>query len=520
MPAVVSKAQYRMMQAILHGKKTSTKRGDHGPPKWAIGHYSFPDYKSLPESKGKELDGGHWGHKGDGGKYHKHGSKKEYNKHHEHHGHGKGSKRETKKEKSVKKDDSDLGWVAMILIDDNNRILLGEHSDGGLAFPGGHIDHTDANSEVAAIRETKEETGISVDIATKIWSSEGKDKGELYLAQKFTGEPKSSDELKKLKWYETQDIEWEKLRECCVEPLKYFIEKKLGKSLKGMLALEKLNKNIVRQKPEVTHEITHGDALRFIGTGLFKKIKSEVDGMSDEDFKDIKLDSYTVKIRKHMNDVYSGNVSDGHKIIYQFTNRSLPELTVALMSVFEWYLPEDEEVLDLIDEEKISDDDIHGGLSALIDNYKKHNIGNIYEEMENIRKEIRNGAAIDIQQVESRIMKLFDKLEGVVNTVIGKHNKLADLTEKELQEVTDKLRELQSKIEEMGKKPETIEAVSVHKKNPDKIHSNEYPYLPKPQIEISADGKIRITFDSEWTSLEKQNFLRDMRAKVLSRERA
>jgi hypothetical protein len=242
--------------------------------------------------------------------------------------------------------------------------------------------------------------------------------------------------------------------------------------------------------------------------------------MSDEDFKDIKLDSYTVKIRKHMNDVYSGNVSDGHKIIYQFTNRSLPELTVALMSVFEWYLPEDEEVLDLIDEEKISDDDIHGGLSALIDNYKKHNIGNIYEEMENIRKEIRNGAAIDIQQVESRIMKLFDKLEGVVNTVIGKHNKLADLTEKELQEVTDKLRELQSKIEEMGKKPETIEAVSVHKKNPDKIHSNEYPYLPKPQIEISADGKIRITFDSEWTSLEKQNFLRDMRAKVLSRERA
>lgn len=515
MPAVVSKAQFRMMQAILHGKKHSTRRGDSGPPKWAIKDYTFPDYDSLPESKGKELKGGRWGHKGDGGDYHKHKNREEYNKRHPHHGKGK-HKHSSKKEKHAKKSDSDLGWVAMILIDDNNRILLGEHVDGGLAFPGGHVDPSDANKEMAAIRETKEETGIDVQIATKIWSAANN--GELYIADKFTGEPKSSNELKKLKWHEVHDLDWSKIRECCVAPLKYFIENKLGKSLQAMVALENLSKNIVRQKPDVVREITHGDALRFIGTGLFKKIKKEVESMKDEDFKDIVLDVYTLKIRKHMSDVYSGSVNDGHKTIYQFTNRSLPELTVALMSVFEWYLPEDEEVLDLIDEDKISDDDIHGGLSALMDNYKKHNIGNIYKEMENIRQEIRNGAAIDVQQVESRIMKLFDKLESVMHTVVEKHNKLKDLTEKELEDIDKKLRELQSKLDSINKKPETVEAISTHNKNPEKIHRDEYPYLPKPQVEISPDGKIKITFDSEWTSLEKENFLQDMKAKVLKKQ--
>jgi len=527
MPKVVSKAQYRMMQGILHGKHKGTKRGDHGPPKWAIEHYDFPDYKSLPESKGKELEGGHWGHGDGNSEYHKHKTRKEYNKHHPHHGHGRNKKNKDeskksheKKKKSLKKTDSGYEWAAMILMDDNNRVLLGQHTDGSLAFPGGHVDSTDPDTEVTAIRETKEETGIEVQTATKIWSSKGKNKGDLYIAEKFTGSPKNSNELKNLKWHEPHEIQWEDVRDCCVKPLKYFIKYKLGKSLKGMMALESLNKNIVRQKSGVTHEITHGDALRLIGTGLFKKIKKEVEDMQDEDFRDFKLDTCTVKIRKHMNDVYSGNVVDGHKTIYQFTNKSLPEVTAALMSVFEWYLPEDEDILNTIDEKNISDDDIHGGLSALIDHYKKHNISNIYAEMENIREEIRNGVAVDVQQIEARIMKLFDKLEDVVHTIVDKHNTLKDLTEKELEEIDKKLRELQSKIDDMNKKSETVEAISVHKKNPEKILREEYSYLPRPSIEISPEGKIKITFDSEWTSLEKENFLHDLRAKVLKKEKS
>jgi hypothetical protein len=166
----------------------------------------------------------------------------------------------------------------------------------------------------------------------------------------------------------------------------------------------------------------------------------------------------------------------------------------------------------------ISDDAIDGGIQSLVDNYKKHNIGNIYSEMETIREQIRNGVAVDIQQVESRIMSLFDKLEETIHEVVGKHNKLADSAGKEVDEIESKLRELQAKIEQMGKKPETVEAFSHNPPNPNRLHDESYPYLPKPLVEISPDGKIRISFAEEWTLLEKENFLRDMRARVMNKK--
>lgn len=508
MPKAVSKKQLRMMHAIAAGYHIETRRGDSGPPKkiaqgYVDAGHDDDDEKSLPESKGKEHEGGQWTHE-----------------HKKNHAEGKSTKRKHHRraiKKSLTKSKHEHKAAAMIVLNSNNQILLGKHVDGGLAFPGGHIDDSDLDAQTAAIRETKEEAGLVVNGAQKMWSSPSEPSCEVFIANSYTGEPEASDELKNLKWYDANEIPWDKVRECCIKPLEYFVKYKLGKSLKSMLALEALEKNIVREKGGAVHEMTHGDSLKLIGTGLFRKLKQEVAKMSDEDFKDIKLDTHVLKIRKHMNDVYSGSVVDGHKTRYQFTNKSLPEVTAALMSVFEWYLPEDEEVLNIIDED-ISDDDIHGGIKNLIDEYRKHNIGNIYEEMENIRKEIRDGAAIDVQQVESRIMKLFDKLEETIHTVVDKHNTLTKLTEKEIEELEAKLRDMQSKLDQISKKPETIEAISVHKQNPEKIHREEYPYLPKPQIEISADGKIKITFQSEWTSLEKENFLHDLRAKVIGKK--
>ena len=84
----------------------------------------------------------------------------------------------------------------------------------------------------------------------------------------------------------------------------------------------------------------------------------------------------------------------------------------------------------------------------------------------------------------------------------------------DIDELEARLKELQLKLEEMSKKPEVIEAYSSNPPNPNRIHDDSYPYLPKPQIEISPNGKIRISFGPEWTSLEKENFLKDMRAKV------
>ena len=187
------------------------------------------------------------------------------------------------------------------------------------------------------------------------------------------------------------------------------------------------------------------------------------------------------------------------------------------MSVFEWYSPEDEGLFELLDHDALSDDAIDGGMQNLIDEYKRHNISNLYDEVERIRYEIRQGAAVDLQQVESRMMKLFDKLESYTNDIAGKHNELCQRAGDELEILETKLRELQSKLDELEKKPQTVEAVSSNPKNPQHVYDSEYMYLSKPQVIIEPTGRIRITFNEDWTSLEKENYLKDIRARVINK---
>lgn len=494
------------MMAILHGKAKDGPRGR--PPKSVAAKYTDPG-KDAPESSG-ENRGGNWNE--------------------EHHAKAKERTKAARKEKKKGKKElrkaledfykaTKSGAAATLVMDNNNRILLGQHwgDKNSLAFPGGHLEPNE-DSAIGALRELQEETGLIGHNPQKIM--EHRDSGRdvtVYLIESFRGKPASSKELTNLKWYEPQDIEWNKVRNCCIAPLKYVVEQKLGKSIKGMLAIEKLEKNIIRQRGDAVFEVTHGDALKLVGNGVFRMLREAVRDMKDEDFKDVHIDTYTISIRRHMSDVYSGRVSDGHKVVFQFTNKSLPELTAGLMSVFEWYLPEDQKELELLDEGLLQDDAIHGGINELVDNYRRHNIGNIYEEMETIREHMRNGMAIDLQQTETKIMTLFDKLEDVVHDVVGKHNMLAEEAGKEIEELERKLRELQSKIEEMDKKPEVVEAYSSNPANKDKIIDEYYSYLPKPSIEISPNGKIRISFGSDWNTLEKENFLKDMRARVIKK---
>ena len=506
MPKAVSRKQYRMMMAIVHGDHVKDS-GRGSPPKSVAAKYTAPG-KDAPEQHG-ENRGGTWGEK--------------------HHAKAKEKVKEERQERKKKKKDlkktahdNYTGHAAAaIVMNDNNQILLGRHSSGHMAFAGGHMDMSDSGTDITALRELKEEMGIVGHNPQKIWS--GKLNGnecDVFLVGSYTGEPKSSKEITNPHFYDVEDIPWDDLRDCCHEPLETFVRQKLGKSLQGMISLEKLEKNVIRQRGDAVLEVTHGDALKLVGNGMFRKLRDAVKGMNDEDFKDIHIDTHTVSIRKHMNDIYSGRVSDGHKVVYQYTNKSLPELTAALMSVFEWYLPEDEDFLSTVHDDSLADDVVHGGVQSLIDNYKKHNIGNIYQEMETIREQMRNGMAVDLQQVEARIMKLFDRLEEVVQTVSEKHNTLATLASKEIDELERKLRDLQSKIDDMGKGPETVHAISAHRPDAKRIHDENYPYLPRPQVEISPNGAIKITFGSDWTDLEKQNFLHDMRAKAVKREKS
>jgi ADP-ribose pyrophosphatase YjhB (NUDIX family)/Txe/YoeB family toxin of Txe-Axe toxin-antitoxin module len=502
-----------MMMSILHGKVKDGPRGR--PPKSVAAKYTSPG-KDAPESKNNDR-GGTWGEK-------HHSKAKEKVK--EDRIKRKKSKKELKKsfEEYLEKKHHTNKCAAVLVMDQHNRILLGDHNKGGLAFPGGHC-HPDEDFEQGAVREASEETGCPVRLSAEIFR--GKTNGNntvVYLGEIVHGRPKDTksdkgkESMTNWKWYDMDKIPWSKLRACCKAPIHDFVSKRFGKSLKGMIALETLEKNIIRIKADAVHEVTHGDALRLVGNGMFRMVQKIVNGMQDEEFKDVQIDTHILSIRRHISDVYSGRLSDGHKVVYQFTNKSLPELTAALMSVFEWYMPEDESDLSALQDANLDDDAIHGGLAHLIDEYKRHNIGDIYEEMESIRETMRNGMAVDLQQIEARIMGLFDKLEEVVHDVVGKHNHLTQAVGKEMDELEAKLRELQHRINDPAPTPQVVEAFSANPANKDKVHDEYYSYLSKPKIEISPNGKITISFAQDWQNLEKENFLRDMRVRAIARK--
>jgi 8-oxo-dGTP pyrophosphatase MutT (NUDIX family) len=516
-PAPVSKKQYRYMMAILHGDKGgSSARGDR-VPKSVAGKYHASKVGDLPESKGKEHEGGTWNedhHKKDKQRV---DAKRAQRK--------KDSAERKAKAASMKKSLEEFTkgkGAGCIVVDPNGRILLGRRSDtGDWATPGGHVEPMEHWDE-AALRELREETGLVGANPREIYSGRhhGNDT-KSFVVESFRGKLNGNGEMNDLQFFEPHQLPWDSMRAYAVEPIKLFIAEKaqVNKSLKYMLAYENLQKNIIRSNAvsDAVHEVTHGDSLQLIGNGTFRFLRNAVRGMQDEDFKDVKLDGYTISIRKHTNDVYSGRINDGHKVVHQFTNRSLPALCAELMSVFEWYMPEDEKELELLDESALPDDAIEGGFNSLMEHYKRHNISNIYQEMENIRTEIRHGNAVDLQQVEQKIMKLFDRMEETIHAVVDKHNELTEMAGNELDQLETRLRELQAKVDELSKKPETVEAYSSNPGSPTQIHSNFYPYLPRPSVEISPDGRIKIAFGSEWTPMEKENFLQDMKAKAVNK---
>lgn len=508
MPAPVSKRQYRYMMAILHGDKNKTSsRGDRVPASVASKYSSSSDESGgLPESKGKAHAGGKW-----------------TDAHHEKH--KKKSKKDLKKALEQYLIDNHTKAAGCVVLDSNGKILLGKRTDTGQwATPGGKVEPHETHEE-GALRELREEANI-VCVGKPKKISEGKYRGyetQSFLVDSFKGKIKDNKEMVSLRFFDAHEIPWDQMTDYAKDSVMATIEEKLKKSknIKYMLAIEKLQKNTIRSggsaPHDVIHEVTHGDALRMVGNGTFRKLRSAVKDMTDEEVRDIQIDNYKLSIRKHVNDIYSGRVTDGHKQIHQFTNKSLPSVAVELMSIFEWYLPEDEGELEILDENQLDDLAIEGGMQALVENYKRHNIVNIYSEMENIRSEIRNGMAIDLQQIEQKIMKLFDKLEDTLLDVTDKHNTLTQDVGVAVDELEQKLRSLQDSIDKLNQKPTTMQAFSSNPADGNKVHQEYYPYLSKPQVVVSPDGRITISFSEDWTQMERADFLKDMRAKAIKK---
>jgi septation ring formation regulator EzrA len=187
-------------------------------------------------------------------------------------------------------------------------------------------------------------------------------------------------------------------------------------------------------------------------------------------------------------------------------------MVAELMSVFEWYLPEDIPELDI--EENLPDDVLDQGLGRMISNYRHYNLADIYDEMESIREEVRHGAAIDVQQVEERMGKLIDNLESKLTDMAERHNSLSRILGSDIEEIENKLKQLRSATTDT---PSMITAVSTSIPKVDKVLDGFYNYLTKPSVTIEPNGKIHITFSNDWSHLDQDNFVKDLKAKTLKR---
>ena len=100
-----------------------------------------------------------------------------------------------------------------VIIADNGRILLGKRADwtrspGTWSFPSGFVERGEV-VEQAAIREAREETGLTVEVGPVLGVLSEPDEPVIlivYPAVAFTGEPAPGDDLTDLAWFDSGDL--------------------------------------------------------------------------------------------------------------------------------------------------------------------------------------------------------------------------------------------------------------------------------------------------------------------------
>ena len=293
------------MQAIIHGGKGKPSGGRGAPPKSIADKYSSPG-KDAPEQSG-ENRGGNWDEKA-----HKRHAEK-----------GKKKKDKDKVKKSFEQYYSGRG-AGVIVPDSDGKILVGMGTNGKWQTPGGHVER-DEDFDEGAHRELREEAGIVANKLTEVGHLKvnGND-SKVFVADSYRGNIKDSSELKDLQFVELGTLlDWD-LRDCSRRSIEMYAQSSLKKSkrLKDMLVIEKLEKNIMRggMRNNVVYDVSHGDALRLIGNGCFRFLKSAVDGMGDEEFRDILFKGYKKAINALNDDrffvVMTGDSRDSKGAFY------------------------------------------------------------------------------------------------------------------------------------------------------------------------------------------------------------
>lgn len=115
----------------------------------------------------------------------------------------------------------------------------------------------------------------------------------------------------------------------------------LVKHLLGEKTFEALQKAILKLPTKTVVDITEAaDALSIAPKSVMAFLMKELTSMDDKGAKEVQLpfdENCMMLINKHANDVYSGHIAEKGKIVHEFKNVSIPQLSSHLLSYFELY---------------------------------------------------------------------------------------------------------------------------------------------------------------------------------------
>lgn len=126
----------------------------------------------------------------------------------------------------------------VIVVDDDGRVLFIRRTDNGnLAVPGGGMDLGESIVDTA-VRETKEETGIDVEITGLVgiytnprhvieYTSDGEVRQEfsiVFVARPVGGEPTTSSESSEVTWLDPATLDTSQMHPSMRQRLTHFLE--------------------------------------------------------------------------------------------------------------------------------------------------------------------------------------------------------------------------------------------------------------------------------------------------------
>jgi 8-oxo-dGTP pyrophosphatase MutT (NUDIX family) len=449
------------------------------------------------------------------------------------------------------KKDSNKRFVGIIVVKDDDCLLVGERSDNKMiVFPGGHVREKETFFD-AAVRECKEESGIEPDLLQELFHTVFEDESgetkhlKVYYTKTYKGKPKETKELKSVKFCKINHLPILEMSNYSRDDLKKMIKRVLGKDgydeiLKN---IEKIEENPEESLKKNLHynalDFTYGDAMNIVGTKLFKFLQKQFEDVTEFDVKDIDIDQNLIlKVRKTSDSFYAGNIvsviNSGNKKIenkqlFHFSGLSILEIVVAVLSINNWKMPKGltkGEVLDMFEGKNLpiilnenvgcdapAEEYVNKGIKILMEKYKSEQMREITNQIGLIKESLRNDAAVDLRAAETKLMKLFDKLDEAVRESEKKIYETDIDIKNNFDIIENKLLELKNKISELDQKP--IRAtLKKSAKDPDEILKKEYFYLSAPSLAKNEDSTIDIEFGSDWDITNIRSFLSDIKAKV------